>query len=345
MDKHIVFDPRLSRDDRLVLQRLVAGLQVSASDSSCSSTSLDRGDEKTDGKASQSSVDDLGAATVLESTTAPSAKTFEPTVFTSWDFAEMDKQGPVYTWILGPYITIARSIVRKEADVVMLTHLVLYLSTSLPSAITLFTRNFTWLHGIAHLLMQATYVGTYTLMMHQHIHMRGILSKRYALLDRIFPYITDPLMGHTWNTYFYHHTKHHHVEGNGPDDLSSTLRFQRDSPAHFAYYVGRFFFCIWYDLPMYFVGKGKYRMAAKVAFWEWANYALYFCLFSINPKATFCVFLVPLFFMRLGLMAGNWGQHAFVDHDEPDSDYRSSITLIDVQVRGLGPFFFPKGLS
>lgn len=31
-------------------------------------------------------------------------------------------------------------------------------------------------------------------------------------------------------------------------------------------------------------------------------------------------------------MVGNWGQHAFVDKDEPDSDFRSSITLIDVAV-------------
>jgi hypothetical protein len=31
-------------------------------------------------------------------------------------------------------------------------------------------------------------------------------------------------------------------------------------------------------------------------------------------------------------MVGNWGQHAFVDNEEPDSDYRSSITLIDVAV-------------
>jgi len=34
--------------------------------------------------------------------------------------------------------------------------------------------------------------------------------------------------------------------------------------------------------------------------------------------------------MRIGLMIGNWGQHAFVDEVEPDSDFRSSITLIDV---------------
>jgi len=39
---------------------------------------------------------------------------------------------------------------------------------------------------------------------------------------------------------------------------------------------------------------------------------------------------MPFLLLRLGLMVGNWGQHAFVDEVDPDSDFRSSITLIDV---------------
>ncbi|KAK7421203.1 hypothetical protein QQX98_002333 [Neonectria punicea] len=68
----------------------------------------------------------------------------------------------------------------------------------------------------------------------------------------------------------------------------------------------------------------------KAAFWEIGNYTFLYLLFHINPKATVFVYFLPLLLLRLGLMAGNWGQHAFVDDEEPDSDYRSSITLIDV---------------
>jgi hypothetical protein len=32
-------------------------------------------------------------------------------------------------------------------------------------------------------------------------------------------------------------------------------------------------------------------------------------------------------------MVGNWGQHAFVDEANPKSDFRSSVTVIDVAVR------------
>lgn len=269
----------------------------------------------------------------------PNDAHFEPTILNNLDLDQIKLPPILDKLLLRPYIRIARSLVRVETDVIMLTHLLLYVFTSIPSAVFLFY-NFTWIHGILHFLMQFSYMGTYTLMMHQHIHMRGILHKNLALFDHLFPYILDPLMGHTWNSYFYHHVKHHHIEGNGPNDLSSTIRYQRDSVLHFLHYTGRFFFFIWAELPYYFIRKGRISLAFKAAFWELSTYASLYALYCINPRATVFVFLIPLFLLRLGLMAGNWGQHAFVDADEPDSDYRSSITLIDVAVS----FFLPVNL-
>jgi hypothetical protein len=249
----------------------------------------------------------------------------------------------VYQHVVLPYVAWARTIVRHETDVLMLTHLIMYFTTSLPSALWLFYR-FTYLHGILHLAMQFWYVGTYTLMMHQHIHMRGILAKRPFLrvIDTLFPYITDPLMGHTWNTYFYHHVKHHHLEGNGPNDLSSTIRYQRDELLHFLHYVGRFLLLIWLDLPLYFFRTGRTANGIKAFLWEFSNYTALYTLFHLNRGATIFAFLGPLFLMRIGLMVGNWGQHAFVDADEPDSDFRSSVTLIDVPVLCSPPLPPPK---
>ncbi|KAI1083655.1 hypothetical protein F5B20DRAFT_527908 [Whalleya microplaca] len=264
----------------------------------------------------------------------PTSPDFEPTVFSSVDLQDLSTRlhPVIYNHILLPYISWAQGIARHKTDVVMVTHLLIYFTTSIPSAIWLFY-NFTYLHGILHFAMQFYYMGTYTLMMHQHIHTGGVLTKQYSLtriFDLLFPYITDPLMGHTWNTYYYHHVKHHHVEGNGPDDLSSTVRYQRDNIWHFLHYVGRFYFLIWLDLPIYFIRKNRLTTGLKTAFWELSNYTALLTLFQLNSKATFFVFLIPLMLLRFGLMVGNWGQHAFVDADEPDSDYRSSITLIDV---------------
>ena len=268
----------------------------------------------------------------------PQSEDFEPTVISSLDLPDLRARlpAPVFDYLVLPYISWARKIVRHETDVLMLTHLIMYFTTSLPSVVFLFYR-FSYLHGVLHFAMQFWYLGTYTLMMHQHIHMNGILGKdRGPLLravDTLFPYVTDPLMGHTWNTYFYHHVKHHHIEGNGPDDLSSTIRYQRDELLHFLHYVGRFLVLIWFDLPMYFWRTGRKANAVKAAWWELANYAFIYAMFRVNSRAATFSLLLPLLLMRIGLMVGNWGQHAFVDADEPDSDFRSSVTLIDVPVR------------
>lgn len=265
----------------------------------------------------------------------------------TWDIKDLKSRAHpiVNKWILQPYIQFARKIVRVETDVVMLTHLILYFTTSVPSAILLF-RHFSWIHGVLHWIMQSYYVGTFTLMMHQHIHMGGVLNQNFWLFDGLFPYILYPLFGHTWNSYYYHHVKHHHVEGNGPDDLSSTIRYQRDNLVDFLCYVGRFFFFIWLELPLYFARKGNLRFAARAAFWEIGNYVMIYAFWNfVNWKATLFVLLLPLLQLRVGLMVGNWGQHALVDEVEPTSDFRSSITLIDVPVSYPVPNFHSTVLT
>lgn len=229
-------------------------------------------------------------------------------------------------------------VVRHPTDVVFLTNILMYTCINLPSAVLLF-RHFTYLHAVLHVAFTFWCTGPFTLMLHNHIHNNGVLAKRYAVLDFAFPYIFEPLIGHTWDSYYYHHVKHHHVEGNGPDDLSSTIRYQRDSVRSFLHYVGRFLFLIWLDLPMYFLRKNKPILALRAFISEMANYAfIAFMTFYVNTRAAIFVLVVPFALLRLGLMVGNWGQHALVDELEPDSDYRSSITLIDVPVRPPFPF-------
>lgn len=240
--------------------------------------------------------------------------------------------------LLQPYIFWASGIVRRPTDVVFLTHIILYLTTSVPSAIYLY-RSFSWLHALCHCLMQAWFCGPFTLMLHNHIHNNGILAKKHAWFDKSFPYILEPLMGHTWDSYYYHHVKHHHVESNGPDDLSSTIRYQRDELKDFLMYVGRFLVLIWIELPLYFLRTGKRTLAAKCFVSELTSYLTIFLLARYSFRPTLFVFLIPLLLMRIAMMVGNWGQHAFVDEVEPDSDFRSSITLIDVPVsHSLKPY-------
>jgi hypothetical protein len=275
-------------------------------------------------------IDDGDAAQIqyLKDLNDPTSLHFQPTVFTAWD----DKDIPPFInqYLVRPYARIASRIVRHPTDIVFLTHILLYFTVNLPSAMYLFY-NFTHLHAILHVAFTFWCTGAFTLMMHNHIHNNGVLSASYSWFDFAFPYILEPLMGHTWDSYYYHHVKHHHVEGNGPADLSSTIRYQRDSLPHFLHYVARFLFLIWLDLPLYFLRTHKPRLALRAFASELASMTLmYLATFHGHARAATATLLIPFVLLRLGLMIGNWGQHALVDELDPDSDFRSSITLIDV---------------
>ncbi|KAL9631722.1 MAG: hypothetical protein Q9164_005735 [Protoblastenia rupestris] len=271
--------------------------------------------------------DDNSTALLLRNFNSPQSKDFQPTIFTSWD--QSDILPWMESYLVIPYTNWAKMVVRRPTDVVFLTHILLYLLTSVPSALRLYT-NFTWPHALLHWLMIAYYCGAFTLMLHNHIHNNGVLASKYSAFDSIWPYILEPLMGHTWDSYYYHHVKHHHVENNGPGDLSSTIRFQRDDFFHFTCYVCRFVALVWVELPIYFLRKGKPSLAARVAVSELLSYAMIYMLARYHFRASLFVLIIPLLQMRIGMMVGNWGQHALVDEVEPDSDFRSSVTLIDV---------------
>ncbi|KAK5685227.1 hypothetical protein LTS10_003304 [Elasticomyces elasticus] len=264
----------------------------------------------------------------LKALNDPNHADFQPTVFVTWD--AKDIPAPINEYIIKPYARVAMRIVRHPTDVVFLTHILLYSTVNLGSAMFLMFYHFSYLHGIAHAVYTLWCAGSFTLLMHNHIHNNGVLAKDWRWLDMTFPYVLEPLMGHTWDSYYYHHVKHHHVEGNGPDDLSTTIRYQRDDVFHFLHYVGRFLLFIWAELPLYFYRKGKPNLAIRSLVSEVASYAFMYGMTRLNPQAATFVFLIPFVQLRLGLMIGNWGQHALVDELEPDSDFRSSITLVDV---------------
>lgn len=94
----------------------------------------------------------------------------------------------------------SQHVIRYPVDVVFLTHILLYMSTLLPSALLLYY-HFSWAHAIIHLAMQSYCMGSFTLMLHNCIHQNGLLSPNYAWLDRLWPYMLEPLMGHTWDSY------------------------------------------------------------------------------------------------------------------------------------------------
>jgi hypothetical protein len=271
---------------------------------------------------------------LLTALNEPQSAHFHPDILSSWDFdLQKTTDLSLVAQLLRAYVSWARTIVRHETDVVFLSHLLIISATILPSAAYLFT-SFTYLHAVLHLVFTVWFAGSFTLLLHNHIHNNGVLVKGGwpGWVDWCFPYVLEPLMGHTWDSYYYHHVKHHHVEGNGPDDLSSTLRYQRDSLKDFLLYEARFLALLWAELPLYFASRGKWALAARSFVSEMLSLGFMVSMAKWQFRPALFVLILPFCVLRLGLMVGNWGQHALVDEVDPGSDYRSSITLIDVAV-------------
>ena len=313
MDIDTSMNPQLLQPDKIVLRNLLRDIYIRTKPETSSQSGTSQGH------------DDLSSMRALDELHD------EVTVFTNWDQEDLPTGKGLVASVLHAYIPWAQGIVRNAVDVVFLTHIILYLCTSVPSAAFLY-HHFTWLQAVLHVLMQLSYCGPFTLMLHNHIHNNGLLKKRYSWFDHTWPYILEPLMGHTWDSYYYHHVKHHHVEGNGPEDLSSTIRYQRDELTHFLMYVGRFITLIWIELPLYFLRKHKTELALRSGANEMISYLFIYSMARWQFYPTLFVLIIPLILMRIGLMVGNYGQHALVDDCDPASDFRSSITLIDVPV-------------
>jgi len=201
-----------------------------------------------------------------------------------------------------------------------------------PFALALFlTPGFSpWL-AVAYLtLLFGGFIDKYTLMLHCTSH-RRLFARRYAALGVLIPGVLAPFMGQTPYTYFAHHMGMHHHENNLAGDLSSTLRFDRDSAWGFARYFARFLFLGLFDLTRYHRRHGHPKLFRQALLGELGWVLGVLALALVHLEATLVVFVLPLLLMRFLMMAGNWVQHAFIDPTAPASPYGNSLTCINTR--------------
>ena len=188
-----------------------------------------------------------------------------------------------------------------------------------------------WLAAIYLPLWAFGLLDRFILMLHCTSH-RQLFNRDYRRLNHVIPWALGPFFGQTPETYFSHHMGMHHVEGNLENDLSSTMRFQRDSFLHWLRYFGRFLTIGLLELFHYHHKRGNTKLARRTLIGEGAFFLLVIVLaVFVDWRATFVVFLGPVIGVRFLMMAGNWGQHAFIAQGEPDNDFKSSITCINTR--------------
>jgi hypothetical protein len=201
---------------------------------------------------------------------------------------------------------------------------------TIPFAIALFVPHwFSWPLAAAYTLTNgALFLDRFILMLHNTSH-RPLYRRRYQWMNHWIPWVLGPFFGETPETYYAHHVGMHHAENNLADDLSSTMRYRRDSIAGFLHYYFSFLATGLISLAAYLRRKKRARLHTKMFAGELSFFALAAVLaVFVDWRPVVVVFVAPVVIVRFLMMAGNWGQHAFVAADDPANNYRNSITVI-----------------
>ena len=172
--------------------------------------------------------------------------------------------------------------------------------------------------------------GPFGLMLHCTSH-RPWFKPQYEVLNKYLPWVIGPFFGQSPETYYSHHIHMHHAENNLPDDLSSTMFYQRDSFRDWFKYFIQFFFNVVTDLISYFWKRDRKPLARKVALGEYLFLGLVVFLSFVNFWATFMCFILPLLLSRIVMMMGNFSQHSFICPSDPANPFKNSITCINVK--------------
>jgi Fatty acid desaturase len=201
---------------------------------------------------------------------------------------------------------------------------------NIPLAVFLYRPGvYRWWLALAYFIFNSlVLLGPFVLMLHNTSH-RPLFKRRFRALNAFIPWALGPFFGETPDSYFAHHVGMHHAENNLADNLSSTLRFRRDSILHFTAYFLRFFLLGWAELTRYHWSKKRYKLLRRFWVGELSFYLLVGALAWWRFWPTLSVFIIPFCFTRVSMMAGNWAQHAFIAVATPENPYRNSITCVN----------------
>jgi hypothetical protein len=183
-----------------------------------------------------------------------------------------------------------------------------------------------WIPGLAYFALWGYFVPPVILMLHCTMHRKFIQSPKY--LEKAHPFVMAAFFGMPMG-YREHHVGMHHVEDNMQNDLSSTMRYRRDSFAHFLVYFFRFFLLILFELPLYLARKKRYAMARRAVFGEMLHWAVIACGMLLDWRFGLVAFAIPYVSCRFMMMVGNWGQHAFVNTSRKNNGIANAISCIN----------------
>jgi fatty acid desaturase len=245
----------------------------------------------------------------------------------------MKVSDPVYTPPArpGPLDRLALRLLLDPRDLPFIHVMAIVAGVVYPFALYLYlTPDFSAWLGAGYLVPVMLVLFAPVILMHHCSSHRPIFRREHAWIRHWIPWGICSFFGLTPGTYYAHHIGMHHVEQNLAPDRSSTMRYRRDSFAHFLHYLGSFYVTGAPQLLAYLRDTRRRKLYRQVWVGELVYLLLAVGLLVLNWRATVVVLVIPYVLARVNLMMGNWTQHAFVDAADPGNPYLNSTTCINI---------------
>ncbi len=159
---------------------------------------------------------------------------------------------------------------------------------------------------------------------------KGMFKKPFGIFDNFFGRFMAFFYGHIPEAYPMGHMRIHHKHDNAPEDVTSTVYFDRSQASRFMIYLFEFMF-YWTGISVahHHYRNGKMKEFRKMAYGMLAYYGTIAAVMIFNPLFGFAYLLLPLLSSIIFLAAINYTWHAWTDPSEPKNIYKNSITVLN----------------
>ena len=194
-----------------------------------------------------------------------------------------------------------------------------------------------WLAALAYnLLNYGPYFAFFSqvaTMIHKEGHSaKGIFKGPFTIFNNLHGNFLAFFYGHVPQGYPMGHMRIHHKHDNAPEDVTSTVYYDRSHASRFLIYLFEFsLFWSGISVAAYHFRKGKMKEFGKMALGMVAFYGVIAAVMYINFWFGVAYLVIPHLSCIFLLAAINYTWHAWTDPSEPKNIYKNSITLLEGQ--------------
>ena len=194
--------------------------------------------------------------------------------------------------------------------------------------------SFNWWAALAyHVLTYGPYFAFFSqiaTLIHKEGHEpKGFFKKPFTFLNKFYGHFMVLFYGHVPEGYPMGHMRIHHKHDNAPDDVTSTVFYNRNHPARFMLYLFEFMlFWTGISIAYYHFQRQRYDEFRRIVFGMLFYYTVIATVMYFNFWFGFAYLLLPHLSAIIFLAVINYTWHAWTDPSEPKNIYKNSITVL-----------------